>query len=125
MFADIKVQSAYEHDRWLAHKPADRLKGKRSQRCPCGSCIESRIPSSRGGKSRLSVRVDDHEINGATLGHRDVEDEFFMEAVHLSTHPTASTRSGRATEVPLTALIREPRRRKGNLTLPVFPVLSL
>ncbi|CAE6431662.1 hypothetical protein RSOLAG1IB_01042 [Rhizoctonia solani AG-1 IB] len=111
MSCDIKVQSAFEHDRWVAHKSADRLKGKRVPRCACSWCASARIPSSRGGNGRICPRIDDHEIDGITLGARDVEDEFFMEAVHASTNPT-STRAARSAEVPLTALIREPRRRK-------------
>ncbi|KAF8759087.1 hypothetical protein RHS01_03094 [Rhizoctonia solani] len=85
MSCDIKVQSALEHDRWMAHKSADRLKGKRVPRCACSWCASARIPSGRGGNGRVCARVDDHEIDGLTLGDHDV---------------------------PLTALIREPRRRK-------------
>ncbi|CAE6487859.1 unnamed protein product [Rhizoctonia solani] len=112
MSCDIKVQSAFEHERWMAHKSADRLKGKRVPRCSCAPCTSTRIPSSRGGNGRTAVRVDDNDVDGLALGFRDVEDEFFMEAIHASIHSTASPRAARLTEVPLTALIREPRRRK-------------
>ncbi|CAE7228544.1 unnamed protein product [Rhizoctonia solani] len=108
---DIKVQSAFEHDRWVAHKSADRLKGKRVPRCSCSYCANARVPSSRGGNGRIAVRVDDHDVDGLALGSRDVEDEFFTDAIHASVHPT-SPRGSRLTEVPLTALIRQPRRRK-------------
>ncbi|KAG8691197.1 hypothetical protein FRC11_005981 [Ceratobasidium sp. 423] len=111
MSCDIKVQSAFEHERWMAHKSTDRLKGKRVPRCSCYWCTTARLPSGRGGNGRCTVRVDDHDIHGHSLGARDVEDEFFMEAIHASTHPT-SPRTSHSTEVPLTALIREPRRRK-------------
>ncbi|KAB5595236.1 hypothetical protein CTheo_1314 [Ceratobasidium theobromae] len=111
MSVDIKVQSAFEHDRWLAHKSADRRKGKRVPRCSCSWCVEGRISSGRGRNGRVNVHVDDHDIHGHALGSRDVEDEMFMEAVHMSTHPI-STRLARPSEVSLTALIREPRRRK-------------
>jgi hypothetical protein len=124
MSCDIKVQSAFEHDRWVAHKSADRLKGKRVPRCACSWCASARIPSSRGGNGRICPRIDDHEIDGITLGARDVEDEFFMEAVHASTNPT-STRAARSAEVPLTALIREPRRRKGMTTPQLFRLILL
>ncbi|CAE6440602.1 unnamed protein product [Rhizoctonia solani] len=111
MSCEIKVQSAFEHERWMAHKSTDRLKGKRVPRCTCSYCASARIPSSRGGNGRIAVRVDDHDVDGLSLGARDVEDEIFMEAVHASTQTTSSARA-RSTEVPLTALIREPRRRK-------------
>ncbi|CAE6502973.1 unnamed protein product [Rhizoctonia solani] len=111
MSCEIKVQSTFEHERWMAHKSADRLKGKRVPRCSCSYCASNRAPSGRGGNGRITVRVDDHDVDGLALGSRDVEDEFFMEAIHASLHST-SPRAARSTEVPLTALIREPRRRK-------------
>ncbi|CUA72188.1 hypothetical protein RSOLAG22IIIB_00851 [Rhizoctonia solani] len=111
MSCDTKAQSAFEHDRWMAHKSADRLKGKRVPRCSCSYCASARVPSGRGGNGRVTVRVDDHDIDGLALGSRDVEDEFFMEAIHASVH-SASQRAARSAEVPLSALIREPRRRK-------------
>ncbi|KAJ1310497.1 hypothetical protein OPQ81_007230 [Rhizoctonia solani] len=112
MSCDIKVQSAFEHERWMAHKSTDRLKGKRVPRCTCSFCLNNRLPSTRGRNGRIAVHVDDHDIDGLALGSRDVEDEFFMEAVHASTQPTMSARAAHSTEVPLIALIREPRRRK-------------
>ncbi|QRV86743.1 hypothetical protein RhiJN_28810 [Ceratobasidium sp. AG-Ba] len=108
MSADLKAQSAVEHERWLARKAGDRQKGKRVPRCTCSWCVDQRVNAGRGRTGRIAVRVDDHETHGATLGGHDVEHELYMEAVRASTAPSYSPRS----EVPLADLIRQPRSRR-------------
>lgn len=115
--SDIKTQSAFEHERWLARKAGDRQKGKRVPRCQCSYCVDSRVHAGRGRSGRLSVRVDEHEVHSPALAGFDLkyelEYDLVMDAIRASLAPTSAPRPGRV-EVSLGELVREPRsRRKG------------
>ncbi|KAG8698304.1 hypothetical protein FRC08_006005 [Ceratobasidium sp. 394] len=118
MSADLKAQSAIEHERWLARKAGDRQKGKRVPRCSCSWCVDSRVHAGRGRTGRIAVRVDDDDIHG-TLERNDVEHELYIEAMRVSTAPTSSPRG----EVPLSDFIREPRPRRKVDILDDFEVI--
>ncbi|KAF8610733.1 hypothetical protein BDV93DRAFT_517827 [Ceratobasidium sp. AG-I] len=109
--SEIKTQSAFEHERWLARKAGDRQKGKRVPRCQCNYCVDSRVGAGRGRTARLSVRVDEHEAHGPALAGMDLEHELFMDAIRASVAPSSAPRSARV-EVSLSELVREPRSRR-------------